>query len=255
MGEYTGPALVVDGVSKLFGGVRAVDKVSLTLDSGMSTVMIGPNGAGKTTLFNLIAGVYPLNEGKITLFGEDISKASIQRRSELGLARTYQTCNLFKELTVEENLYLSLKNSEWSASRGCLEPFRSWQSNKVRRDRIEEIYDMVHLRNLRDTQVLNMSHGQQRQLELGMAIISNPPIILIDEPMAGLSPTERVFIGELIKNLASEKIILVIEHDMDFALSITDRVAVLDHGRLIRVGTPDEIQNDPQVQKIYKLHN
>lgn len=247
-------ALVVEGVSRFFGGVRAVDQVSLILDTGMSTVMIGPNGAGKTTLFNLIAGVYPLDEGKITLFGEDISKASIQRRSELGLVRTYQTCNLFKELTVEENLYLSLKNSPWGASRGCLEPFLPWVSDKVRRERIEEICRVMQLEALKDTLVLNMSHGQQRQLELGMAIISDPKIILFDEPMAGLSPTERVFIGELIKKLAREKIILVIEHDMDFAMSITDRIAVLDHGRLIKVGTPQEISRDPEVQKIYKLH-
>lgn len=247
-------ALVVEGVSKFFGGVRAVDQVSLTLDTGMSTVMIGPNGAGKTTLFNLIAGVYPLDEGKITLFGEDISRASIQRRSELGLVRTYQTCNLFKELTVEENLYLSLKNSPWGTSRGCLEPFLSWSSAKARQERIREICQVMQLEDLKDTQVLNMSHGQQRQLELGMAIISDPKIILFDEPMAGLSPTERVFIGELIRKLAREKIILVIEHDMDLALHITDRIAVLDHGRLIKVGTPQEISGDQEVQKIYKLH-
>ena len=246
-------ALVVEGVSKFFGGVRAVDQVSLTLDTGMSTVMIGPNGAGKTTLFNLIAGVYPLDEGRITLFGEDISKASIQRRSELGLVRTYQTCNLFKELTVEENLYLSLKNSPWRASGGLLEPFLPWTWDKKRKERIWEICQVMQLEDLKDTLVLNMSHGQQRQLELGMAIISDPKIILFDEPMAGLSPTERVFIGELIRKLAREKIILVIEHDMDFALRITDRIAVLDQGRLIKVGTPQEIQSDQEVQKIYKL--
>ena len=246
-------ALVVEGVSKFFGGVRAVDQVSLTLDTGMSTVMIGPNGAGKTTLFNLIAGVYPLDEGRITLFGEDISKASIQRRSDLGLVRTYQTCNLFKELTVEENLYLSLKNSPWRASGGLLEPFLPWTWDKKRKERIWEICQVMQLEDLKDTLVLNMSHGQQRQLELGMAIISDPKIILFDEPMAGLSPTERVFIGELIRKLAREKIILVIEHDMDFALRITDRIAVLDHGRLIKVGTPQEIQSDQEVQKIYKL--
>ncbi len=246
-------ALVVEGVSKFFGGVRAVDQVSLTLDTGMSTVMIGPNGAGKTTLFNLIAGVYPLDEGRITLFGEDISKASIQRRSELGLVRTYQTCNLFKELTVEENLYLSLKNSPWRAIGGLVAPFLAWCWDKKRKDRNSEICQVMQLEDLKDTLVLNMSHGQQRQLELGMAIISDPKIILFDEPMAGLSPTERVFIGELIRKLAREKIILVIEHDMDFALRITDRIAVLDHGRLIKVGTPQEIQSDQEVQKIYKL--
>ena len=154
---------------------------------------------------------------------------------------------------MEENLYLSLKNSPWRASGGLLEPFLPWTWDKKRKERIWEICQVMQLEDLKDTLVLNMSHGQQRQLELGMAIISDQKIILFDEPMAGLSPTERVFIGELIRKLAREKIILVIEHDMDFALRITDRIAVLDHGRLIKVGTPQEIQSDQEVQKIYKL--
>lgn len=128
-----------------------------------------------------------------------------------------------------------------------------WFTNRTRKERIDEVLEAVQLEHLRNTQILNMSHGEQRQLELGIAIATDPKIILFDEPMAGLSPTERVFIGELIKKLAKEKIILVIEHDMEFALSITERVAVMNHGKLIFIGTPDEVRASEAVQRIYKL--
>ena len=246
-------ALVIENVCKYFGGVCAVDHVSMTLDTGKSTVIIGPNGAGKTTLFNLVTGTIPIDEGRIVLYGEDVSKASVQRRSELSLARTYQTCNLFAQLTVEQNLYLALRNSQWRNSRGALEPFRNWKSNRVRRERIDEILAQVQLEHLRDTEISSMSHGEQRQLELGIALAPDPRIILFDEPMAGLSPTERVFIGELIQKLAREKIILAIEHDIDFALSMTDRIAVMDHGKLVFMGTPEEVRASEEVQRIYKL--
>jgi branched-chain amino acid transport system ATP-binding protein len=246
-------ALRVEDISKSFHGVKAANHVSFTLDLGRSMVLIGPNGAGKTTLFNLITGEIPLDEGRILLFGEDVSKANVQRRSELGLSRTYQICNLFKELTVEENLYLSLKNSVWGKTRGIPEWFLPWESNRIKMDRISEIIQEVHLEHLRYTHVKNMSHGEQRQLELGMSLISDPKIILFDEPMAGLSPTERVFIGEIIKQLCRKKIIMVIEHDIEFALTVTDRIAVLNYGSLIAEGTPSEIQKNGEVQKIYKI--
>ena len=217
-------------------------------------VLIGPNGAGKTTVFNLIMGSLPLDSGKITLFGEDISKKPTQRRSELGLTRTYQICNLFNGLTVEENLYLSLKNSQWRAPRGIKDYFVSWTKNRIRMDRISEILKEVQLEELRHVKVENISHGEQRQLELGMALITDPRIVLLDEPMAGLSATERVFIGKIIKKIAVEKIILVIEHNMEFAMSITNRVAVMNFGALFAVGTPEEIRNSSEVQQIYKLH-
>ena len=247
------PALVVEGISKSFGGVHAVSNVSFHLDSGESMVLIGPNGAGKTTLFNLVTGVIPSDKGKITLFGEDISKRPVQRRSELGLVRTYQICNLFNGLTVEENLYLSLKNSKWQANSGLKEYFASWKTNKVRIDRVTEILKQVQLEDLRYVLVENISHGEQRQLELGMALITDPKIVLLDEPMAGLSATERVFIGEIVKRIANEKIVFVIEHDIEFALSVTNRVAVMNFGEILKMGTPEEIRNSSEVQQIYKL--
>ena len=246
-------ALTVENISKSFGGVQAVNDVSFYLDAGESLVLIGPNGAGKTTLFNLITGEIPLDSGKIVLFGEDISKSPVQRRSELGLARTYQICNLFNGLTVEENLYLSLKNSKWREPRGIKDYFVSWKNNKVRMERISEILKEVQLESLRHIKVENISHGEQRQLELGMALITDPKLVLLDEPMAGLSATERVFIGEIIKRIAKEKIILVIEHNIEFAMSITNRVAVMNFGSLVTIGTPEEIHNSSEVQQIYKL--
>lgn len=247
------PALTVRSLSKSFGGVKAIDNVSLTLDIGCSRVLIGPNGAGKTTLFNLITGEIPMDEGEIYLFGVDISHEKIQKRSELGLTRTYQISNLFKDLTVEENLYLSLKDKEWNSQGNFSSLWTSWMKSHKRVQRIEEVLASVGLERKGQTLVSSMAHGEQRQLELGMAIASNPRIIFFDEPMAGLSPNERVFMGKLIRKLAAEKIVLVIEHDMDFALSLTNDVTVLDHGRVIAEGRPDEIKSNPNVQKIYKL--
>ena len=247
------PALVIENISKSFGGVNAVKDVSFCMDAKESMVLIGPNGAGKTTLFNLITGAIPLDSGKITLYGEDISKSPVQRRSELGLMRTYQICNLFNGLTIEENLYLSLKNSKWRAPRGYKDYFVSWRKNKVRMERISEILKEVQLESLRHTKVESISHGEQRQLELGMALITDPKIVLLDEPMAGLSATERVFIGEIIKRIAKEKLILVIEHNIEFAMSLTNRVAVMNFGSLVTIGTPTEIHSSSEVQQIYKL--
>lgn len=253
MAKESKPALTVSNLCKSFGGVKAIDSVSLMLDEGRSRVLIGPNGAGKTTLFNLITGEIPMDEGKIHLFGEDISREKVQRRSELGLTRTYQISNLFKELTAEENVYLSLKGKEWSSQRNFSSLWTSWEKEEKRIQRMKEVLSSVGLESKRHTLVSSLSHGEQRQLELGMAIAPKPRVIFFDEPMAGLSPNERVFMGKLIRKLAAEKIVLVIEHDMDFALSLTNDVTVMDHGRVIAEGTPDEIKSNPKVQEIYKL--
>lgn len=251
--EYKEPFLKVEHVTKAFGGIKATDDVSFSLEDGQSLVLIGPNGAGKTTLFNLIAGEISLDSGSIHIGGVDVSKSSVQERSHLRMARTYQICNLFKELTVTENLFLAMQNSQFQEHFGFWETFRNWKSHKVRLERVDWALEQVQLTELRNTKVKNMSHGEQRQLELGMALAPDPKLILFDEPMAGLSPTERVFIGDLIKRLVKEKMLIVIEHDINFALSITDRVAVLNHGQLVTIGTPEEIRNSAEIQKIYKL--
>ena len=246
-------ALIVRNVTKSFIGVKAINNVSLMLEYGRSMVLIGPNGAGKTTLFNLITGELPLDSGEIYIFGVNVRNSSVQKRSELGLARTYQLCNLFKGMTVEENLYLALKSNEWNSKGNRFSFLTPWQKNKNKMDRIKEVLESVALEDKKHTLVDSLSHGEQRQLELGMAIATDPKMILFDEPMAGLSPTERIFMGKLILKLAVEKIILVIEHDIDFALSITNNVMVLDHGEVIAEGSPESIKCNMEVQKIYKL--
>lgn len=247
-------ALLVKNLNKSFGGVKAISDVSLSLAEGKSRVLIGPNGAGKTTLFNLITGEIPMDSGEIFLFGQNISRSSVQKRSELNLARTYQISNLFKEMTVEENLFLALKGRHWEEPAKRLIPFlTNWRHYKKRRERIEEVALSVGLEKKMKTTVSSLSHGEQRQLELGMALAPNPRVILFDEPLAGLSPQERKFMGELVKRLAQEKIALIIEHDMDFALSITENVTVLNHGVVVAEGSPREIKDNPAVHKIYKL--
>ena len=216
--------------------------------------MIGPNGAGKSTLFNLITGEIPLDEGRVFIYGEDVTKKAVQRRSELGLSRTYQISNLFHELTVKENMYLALQGKGWELP-NFFSFFIPWFKNEKRTSRVKEVAESVALENKLDTLVSNLSHGEQRQLELGIALAPDPDIILFDEPMAGLSPSERVFMKKLITRLATEKIILAIEHDMDFALSLTKEVTVLHQGATIADGSPDEIKQNEDVRKIYKLQN
>lgn len=247
------PALEVKGITKSFGGIKAIDNITLTLENGRSRVLIGPNGAGKTTLFNLITGEIPVDEGEIFIHGTNVTKASVQKRSELGLVRTYQICNLFSNMTVEENIFLALKDKTWDEKKFGIPFLKFWKKSARRRTRVGEVLKLVAMDDKKDTLVSSLSHGEQRQVELAMALAPNPRLILFDEPMAGLSPTERVFIGALISNLAKEKNILVIEHDMDFALSITDDVTVLDFGKIVAEGSPEEIKANSSVKKIYKL--
>jgi len=246
-------AIVLRNVNKSFGGVKAIDNVSFILGHDKSAVLIGPNGAGKTTLFNLITGEVPLDSGEIYIFGVDISNSSVQKRSKLGLARTYQIYNLFNGMTAEENIYLALSSNEWKSKRNKFPFLTPWQKNKNKMDRIKEVLKSVELEDKKHILVDNLSHGEQRQLELGMAIAPDPKIMLLDEPMAGLSPTERKLVNKLILKLAVEKNIIVIEHDIDFALNITDNVMVLDRGKVIAKGSPESIKGNVEVQKIYKM--
>lgn len=246
-------ALAVQNVTKSFGGVKAIDNVTLTLSKGNSRVLIGPNGAGKTTLFNLITGEISMDSGSISLFGENITHSSVQRRSALGLSRTYQISNLFKEMTVQENLFLALKSRHWDDEDKKIVFLHNWSIYGKRIKRIKEVAANVALENKLKTTVNNLSHGEQRQLELGMALAPDPEVILFDEPLAGLSPQERRYMAELVSRIAKEKITLIIEHDMEFALSITDNVTVLNHGKVVAEGSPKEIKENPEVHKIYKL--
>jgi len=243
-------ALLLKDVSKSFGGVDAVCNVNLAVKCGESCALIGPNGAGKTTLFNLITGEIQADKGTICLFGSDVTDSSVQQRSLLDMGRTYQISNLFLGLTVKEGLFLA----SWKKrSKRLLPILRSWSKYAMEREQAREIARMIDLENKFETLAEKLSHGEQRQLELGIAIAPKPKIVLLDEPTAGLSSTERISMIKLIIDLTSKMTVLLIEHNMSTVFSIVNRVIVMDRGFIIADGSPEEIRSDKQVQQIYMI--
>jgi len=240
-------ALAVSGISKSFGGIHAVHSANLVVPVGERRALIGPNGAGKTTLFNLITGELPADEGKIELFGTDITKKSIQQRAKLGLGRTYQISQLFLELTVEENLFLAGSTNQNMEFRFT----KPWHNYKEMRDWAYQVAEQVGLPEHLNDKVAEISHGLQRQLELGMAMAMRPRLIMLDEPAAGLSPSERVILTRLIKNLPGDVTLILIEHDMEVVLDIAEQITVLYRGSVIAEGTPAEIKQNHEVQEVY----
>ena len=240
-------ALVVKEISKSFGGVHAVRSADLVVPVGERRALIGPNGAGKTTLFNLITGAMKPDHGSIEIFGIDITKKSIQDRSRLGLGRTYQISQLLLELSVEENLYLAGKSSKKLG----LQFIKPWPKYEEEKAWAYQVASQVGLENHMDDKVAEISHGLQRQLEVGMAIAMRPRLIMLDEPAAGLSPSERLVLIGLIKKLPADVTMILIEHDMEVVLDIADQITVLNRGSVIAEGTPGEIRNNQEVQDVY----
>jgi branched-chain amino acid transport system ATP-binding protein len=239
-------ALVLQGVTRSFGALRAVDEVTLTVAAGEKRAILGANGAGKTTLFNAITGDFPPTAGSIRFFGEDITALPPYERIRKGLRRTYQSSLLFRELTVRDNLFLAVRGM----SRGRYSFFRAGWGD-ASRAATEELLERARLSHIADELVANLAHGQQRQLEIGMALAGAPRLILFDEPAAGLSPAERRELVALLTSLPSHMSYVLIEHDLDIALKVVERVTVMHNGRVLREGTPHEIENDAQVQAIY----
>ena len=240
-------ALVVTSVSKSFGGVHAVRSVTLAVPVGERRALIGPNGAGKTTLFNVIAGELPADEGRIGLFGHDITRLSVQQRARMGLGRTYQISQLFLSLSVEENLFLA-----GVANQGLTFRFlNSWQGRGAEREWAREVAERVGLADYLHHPVADLSHGLQRQLEVGMVIAMRPHLIMLDEPAAGLSPSERVILSGLIRKLPRDVTLILIEHDMEIVLDLADRITVLNRGAVIAEGAPAEIRGNQEVQQVY----
>jgi branched-chain amino acid transport system ATP-binding protein len=241
------PVLLVDDVTVRFDGVVALDGVDLRVEPGDRWAVIGPNGAGKTTLFRTIMGeVYP-TRGRVHLFGTDVSRVPSHKKAQRGLARTFQITNLFGALTVEENLVIAAQAR--SRSR-----FASWRPLRVRGEldeRITSALESVGLTGQRSRQVSELSHGEQRQLEIAMALAGEPRLLLLDEPAAGLSAAERKGMRKLISSLPEELPTVLIEHDMNIALDLAERVLVLDNGRPIAEGSPEEIRGDQRVQDVY----
>jgi len=247
MTQVVDPILHVDDVTVRFGGVTAVDGVTLTVERGARWAVIGPNGAGKTTLFKTISGEVRPTAGRVHLFGRDMSRARPNAKAQRGLGRTYQVTELFKELTVEENLAIAAQARSRTRH-------RSWFPLRIRGwidERIGTVLEQLDLTEQRHTIVSEMSHGEQRQLEIAVALATEPEVLLLDEPAAGLSAAERRNMKDLVEQLPRTLTIVLIEHDMAIALDLVDHVLVMDNGIPIAEGTPDSVRHDERVQAVY----
>ena len=242
----SGDALILRGVTREFGALRAVDDVSLTVAAGQKVAILGSNGAGKTTLFNAITGDFPPSAGRIEFFGEDITDLPPHERIRKGLRRTYQSSLLFRDLSVRDNLFLAVRG----ITNGRFSIWRAGANHASARA-TDDLLERVRLSHIADQPVSNLAHGQQRQLELGMALAGAPRLILFDEPAAGLSPGERRELVALLGSLPAHMSFVIIEHDLEIALKVAERVTVMHNGRVLKSGTPEEVENDAEVQAIY----
>jgi branched-chain amino acid transport system ATP-binding protein len=245
--EPVAPALHLTGLSKEFGGLRAVDGISLMVGPGERRAIIGPNGAGKTTLFSLISGETRPTGGHIALFGRDVTRLAPHRRASLGLARTYQITNLFPRLSALENCLLAVQ----ALTPAKFHLHRGLHRYPVFYERARRVLDAVGLGDKEGDAVRNLSHGEQRQLEIALALAGSPRLLLLDEPTAGLSPAESHAMTALLKTLDPAITLLVIEHDMDVAFALTDRITVLHYGRVVADGLAHEVKANALVQEIY----
>ena len=240
------PVLRLRGVGRRFGGVHAVRDVDLEVRPGERRAILGPNGAGKTTLFNLISGEFPPSAGSVELFGEDVTGAPARKRARMGLSRTFQTSRLFLGLSVEDNLYLAVLG----VKEGHLRMVPSRADGELR-ESARAMAEAFGLGEKLDVLVSELSHGEQRQLEVGMARAADPKLMMLDEPAAGLSRAERVKLTELLLKLDPSITLILIEHDMDVALRVARWVTMMHDGRVIVEGTPDEIRADQTVHDLY----
>ncbi|WP_346234813.1 ABC transporter ATP-binding protein [Lysinibacillus telephonicus] len=239
--------LKVDNISKSFNTLQVLQNVTLDVQPGERHVIIGPNGAGKTTLFNCITGQLPLNSGAVFLEDVEISKLPPNKLVHLGMARTFQKNNLFGDLTVKENLHLALT---------ALKPYRYQLFKPLSnysdlKKETEELIEQWQISDRQNVKVDKLSYGEQRLLEVLLALASKPKILLLDEPTSGMSPAETAQTSEMIQKLPRSVALLVIEHDMDVVFAIADRITVIHHGEVIFSGTPEEVRNDDTVRQIY----
>jgi branched-chain amino acid transport system ATP-binding protein len=240
-------ALELGAVTRAFDGLVAVDHVTLTVPESERRAIIGPNGAGKTTLFNIIAGDLPATAGAIMLLGKDVTRQPIHQRVAAGLARTYQITNLFPASSVADNVRLAALG----LTRTKYQMFRPVPRAGWLQDRVERVLELVGLPDRAAMPARNLSHGEQRQLEVGLALASEPRVLLLDEPAAGLAATERAMMFELIRRLPPSLTVLIIEHDMDLVLQLVRWVTCLHNGRVIADDSPDAIVKNTRVQEVY----
>ena len=243
----TVPALRVESITKAFGAFVAVRDVSFSVEPGEVLGIIGPNGAGKTTIFNLLHGVVRPTTGHIFLGNLEVTGRKVHQLARLGMARAFQTTNIFPSFSVMENLLVAIYSAEGRA-------FRMWGSHdKKMWEDARRILSLVHLTRFSDATANSLSHGDQRALELAIALSSSPKILLLDEPTAGMSPYETQSTIDLLKRIISEKELTVVlsEHDMKVIFGLADRITVLEAGRVLATGNPDEIRQNPEVRRAY----
>lgn len=240
------PFLATESVTKRFGDFTAVRNVSMTFGQGELTAIIGPNGAGKSTYFNLLTGAFPPSEGKILFEGQDITGIPQHRFVHLGIAKSFQITNVFPQLSVFENVRLAAQ-----ALVTGLELWRPRGSYTALADTADRVLAQVGLLDRRRELAARLSHGEQRALEVGMALAAEPRLLLLDEPTAGMSPEETRGMMDLIVRLAAERTVILVEHKMKLVMSICQRILVLHQGEVLAAGAPDEVRRDDQVRRVY----
>jgi branched-chain amino acid transport system ATP-binding protein len=240
-------ALAVVGLAHDFGGLRALDRVSLEVADGERRVILGPNGAGKTTLFNIVTGLLRPTAGQVWLLGRDVTRLGPHRRARLGLGRTFQITTLFPRLSVEESVRLAVQAAD-PARRVLHRPATAYPRLFEGAARLLGEWGLLDRRHVATAQ---LSYGEQRQVELILALAARPRVLLLDEPTAGLSPAETAAVAAMIRRFPRDVTILMIEHDMDVALGLADRVTALHYGRVLAEGTPEAIRRDARVAEIY----
>ena len=240
------PILEVRGVSQRFGKFRALNNVSVAFQPGKLTAIIGPNGAGKSTFFNIVSGAFPPSEGSIRYMGRDITGLPQHEFARIGIAKSFQITNVFKQLSAHENVRVA---AQMRRAR-----FSLLQSRAGMRELIEQadhLLERVGLQAVRNKPAADLAHGQQRALEIAMALACEPKLLLMDEPTAGMSPEETTTMMTLITSLAAERTVVLVEHKMKLVMGLCERLIVLHHGEFLAEGTPDDIRSNDEVRRVY----
>lgn len=247
--KATEPILELENITKRFGMVYAIDELSMRIAPGELRAIIGPNGAGKTTLFHVISGVYSPTEGAVRMYDEDVTSLPVERRSQMGLTRSYQNNELFFEETVFENVRIAVQ----TATVGDFDLSLFADANKLYRSEAEEIIERLGLGDEKETLAKNLSHGDQRRLGIAIALATDPEILLLDEPTSGMGAEETKATASLIEGVHAEMdiTIVIIEHDMSVVMGISDKISVLTDGRHIATGEPEDIKANEEVRRAY----
>ena len=240
------PILEVDGISQRFGNFEALRDISVRFEPGCLTAIIGPNGAGKSTFFNVVSGAFPPTAGSIRFQGRDITGLPSHAFARIGIAKSFQITNVFRQLSAHENVRVA---AQMRHSRFGLLRSRGAMTELI--DRADTLLARVGLAALRDRTAADLAHGQQRALEVAMALAADPVLLLMDEPTAGMSPEETVVMMDLITSLASQRTVILVEHKMKMVMHLCRRLIVLHHGQLLAEGTPDDIRANAEVRRVY----